>query len=130
MGVIPSTEVPPASWWDADADKSILIGTYRYGYEQFDLMRTDPHLCFLSRCGPPSSNAETANKTFDGEDGIEAMDEDSVMSSKTPSEKGNSLKPDDVLDNSLASEDVKMKKSEKEKDDADEKDSKKDEKDK
>ena len=32
--VIPSTEVPPASWWDADADKSLLIGTYRYGYEQ------------------------------------------------------------------------------------------------
>ena len=25
--IIPSTEVPPASWWDADADKSILIGT-------------------------------------------------------------------------------------------------------
>merc|ERR1712088_1072564 len=108
--IIPSTEVPPASWWDADADKSILIGTYRYGYEQFDLMRTDPHLCFLSRCGPPSSNEETANKTFDGEDGMKLdIDEDSVMSSKTPSEKGNSLKPDDVLDNSLASEDVKMK---------------------
>merc|ERR1712223_803539 len=73
--VIPATEVPPTSWWDANADKSLLIGTYRYGYEQFDLMRTDPHLCFLSRCGPPSANAETANKTFDGEDGIEAMDE-------------------------------------------------------
>merc|ERR1711997_1189526 len=83
---------------------------YRYGYEQFDLMRTDPHLCFLSRCGPPSSNEETANKTFDGEDGMKLdIDEDSVMSSKTPSEKGNSLRPDDVLDNSLASEDVKMK---------------------
>ena len=108
--IIPSTEVPPASWWDADADKSILIGTYRYGYEQFDLMRTDPHLCFLSRCGPPSSNEGTANKTFDGEEGLKLdEDEDSVMSSKTPSEKGNSLKPDDVLDNSLASEDVKMK---------------------
>ena len=108
--IIPSTEVPPASWWDADADKSILIGTYRYGYEQFDLMRTDPHLCFLSRCGPPSTNEGTANKTFDGEEGLKLdEDEDSVMSSKTPSEKGNSLKPDDVLDNSLASEDVKMK---------------------
>ena len=36
------------------------------------------------------------------------------MSSKTPSEKGNSLKPDDVLDNSVASEDAKNKKSENE----------------
>ena len=52
------------------------------------------------------------------------------MSSKTPSEKGKSLKPDDELDNSLASEDAKTKKSEKEKDDADDDDSKKDEKDK
>ena len=32
--IIPSTEVTPASWWDAEADKSLVIGTYRYGYEQ------------------------------------------------------------------------------------------------
>ena len=32
--VIPSTEVTPAPWWDAEADKSLVIGTYRYGYEQ------------------------------------------------------------------------------------------------
>ena len=32
--IIPSTEVTPAPWWDAEADKSLLIGTYRYGYEQ------------------------------------------------------------------------------------------------
>ena len=51
------------------------------------------------------------------------------MSSKTPSEKGNSLKPDDVLDNSLHSEDVKTKKSEteNEKEGSEEPDSKKDE---
>ena len=36
------------------------------------------------------------------------------MSSKTPSEKGNSKKQDDVLDNSVASEDAKIKKSENE----------------
>ena len=51
------------------------------------------------------------------------------MSSKTPSEKGNSLKPDDVLDSSLHSEDVKTKKSEteNEKEDSEEPDAKKDE---
>merc|ERR1712025_825902 len=129
--IIPSTEVTPAPWWDAEADKSLVIGTYRYGYEQFDLMRQDPHLCFLSRCGPPSSNEEAAlgNKTFDGDDGLKLdEDEDSIMSSKTPSEKGNSLKPDDVLDNSLHSEDVKTKKSEteNEKENSEDIDSKKD----
>merc|ERR1712226_60060 len=105
--VIPLTEVTPAPWWDAEADKSLLIGTYRYGYEQFDLMRQDSHLCFLSRCGPTSSGESAlANKTLEGEDTIKLdEDEDSIMSSKTPSEKGKSLKPDDELDNSLASED-------------------------
>merc|ERR1711894_359579 len=89
--------------------------------------------CFLSRCGPPSSSEESAlaNKTLEGEDTMKLdEDEDSIMSSKTPSEKGKSLRPDDELDNSLASEDAKTKKSEKEKDDADDDDSKKDEKDK
>ena len=50
------------------------------------------------------------------------------MSSKAPSEKGNSLKTDDALDNSLHSEDVKNKKSENEneKENSEESDSKKD----
>ena len=126
--VIPATEVPPTSWWDSNADKSLLIGTYRYGYEQFDLMRQDPHLSFLSRCGLPSSE-ETALANKNLEDSkILDEDEDSVMSSKTPSEKGNTLKPDDVLDNSIASEDAKTKKSEN--DETDDEDKKKDEKDK
>ena len=40
-------------------------------------MRQDPHLCFLSRCGPPSSNEEATlgNKTFDGDDGMK-LEED------------------------------------------------------
>ena len=44
---------------------------------RFDLMRQDPHLCFLSECGPPSTNEDgtIANKTFDGEDGLK-LDED------------------------------------------------------
>ena len=44
---------------------------------RFDLMRQDPHLCFLSRCGPPSSNEEGANgnKTFEGDDTLK-LDED------------------------------------------------------
>ena len=31
---IPITECPPTSWWDAEADKSLIIGTFRHGYEQ------------------------------------------------------------------------------------------------
>ena len=41
-------------------------------------MRKDPHLCFLSRCGPPDSNEEESkmgNKGFDNDD-ISKLDED------------------------------------------------------
>ena len=44
---------------------------------RFDLMRQDPHLSFLSKCGPPSSSEESAimNKTLDGDD-TKVLDED------------------------------------------------------
>ena len=39
-------------------------------------MRQDPHLCFLSRCGPTSSEESAlANKTLEGEDTLK-LDED------------------------------------------------------
>ena len=40
-------------------------------------MRQDPHLSFLSKCGPPSSSEESAtmNKTLDGDD-TKVLDED------------------------------------------------------
>ena len=30
----PPCEGPPVYWWDTAADKSLMVGTYRYGYEQ------------------------------------------------------------------------------------------------
>ncbi|XP_067128566.1 LOW QUALITY PROTEIN: chromodomain-helicase-DNA-binding protein 7-like [Centruroides vittatus] len=64
---IPATEIhlpspcadgePPAIWWDPEADKSLLIGVYKHGYERYNVMRHDPSLCFLARCGPPDHAA-------------------------------------------------------------------------
>lgn len=50
----PVTEQLPCVWWDGECDKSLLIGTWKHGYENYTEMRADPTLCFLSRCGPPS----------------------------------------------------------------------------
>ena len=47
----PSCEKSPTPWWDAQADVSLLVGTYKHGYEQYDSMRLDPTLCFLARFG-------------------------------------------------------------------------------
>jgi len=47
----PFCEKSPTPWWDAQADVSLLVGTYKHGYEQYDSMRLDPTLCFLARFG-------------------------------------------------------------------------------
>uniref|UniRef100_A0A4W3JV47 Chromodomain helicase DNA binding protein 9 n=1 Tax=Callorhinchus milii TaxID=7868 RepID=A0A4W3JV47_CALMI len=68
----------PADWWDADADKSLLIGVFKHGYEKYNTMRNDPALCFLERVGKPDEKAIAAeqrgNDTF--ADGAEGDGED------------------------------------------------------
>ncbi|KAM9500245.1 chromodomain-helicase-DNA-binding protein 8 isoform 1-T1 [Clarias gariepinus] len=43
----------PSGWWDAEADRCLLIGVFKHGYEMYTTMRADPCLCFLERCGRP-----------------------------------------------------------------------------
>uniref|UniRef100_A0A672PXM5 Chromodomain helicase DNA binding protein 6 n=1 Tax=Sinocyclocheilus grahami TaxID=75366 RepID=A0A672PXM5_SINGR len=53
----------PTIWWDAEADKSLLIGVHKHGYERYNAMRADPALCFLERVGMPDVTALTV-ETF------------------------------------------------------------------
>ena len=53
----PWLDQPPTGWWDPDADRSLLVGTYKHGYERYHQMRQDPALAFLARCGPPEGAA-------------------------------------------------------------------------
>ncbi|XP_059426467.1 chromodomain-helicase-DNA-binding protein 6-like isoform X3 [Carassius carassius] len=70
----------PTIWWDAEADKSLLVGVHKHGYERYNAMRADPALCFLERVGMPDvtaltveqSGAETAS---DAPDSISKSDE-------------------------------------------------------
>ncbi|XP_051555983.1 chromodomain-helicase-DNA-binding protein 8 isoform X3 [Myxocyprinus asiaticus] len=51
----------PSGWWDAEADRCLLIGVYKHGYEMYTTMRADPCLCFVEQCGRPNEqdiNAE------------------------------------------------------------------------
>uniref|UniRef100_S4RN91 Chromodomain helicase DNA binding protein 9 n=1 Tax=Petromyzon marinus TaxID=7757 RepID=S4RN91_PETMA len=61
---IPEAEAgeQPVSWWDADADKSLLIGVCKHGYEKYNSMRADPSLCFLERVGMPDQMAIAAEQ--------------------------------------------------------------------
>ncbi|XP_028649461.1 chromodomain-helicase-DNA-binding protein 8 [Erpetoichthys calabaricus] len=52
----------PARWWDSEADKSLLIGVFKHGYEKYNTMRADPALCFLERVGRPDEKAIVAEQ--------------------------------------------------------------------
>jgi hypothetical protein len=36
----------PSVWWSRKNDIDLLIGTYNYGYANYQLMRNDPQLSF------------------------------------------------------------------------------------
>ena len=64
---VPSTEyeldVPsiegdlPAPWWDEEADKSLLVGIFKHGYDRYSLIRNDPSLVFLDKVGSADDRA-------------------------------------------------------------------------
>uniref|UniRef100_A0A673H5V5 Chromodomain-helicase-DNA-binding protein 7-like n=1 Tax=Sinocyclocheilus rhinocerous TaxID=307959 RepID=A0A673H5V5_9TELE len=64
----------PTDWWDLDADKSLLIGVFKHGYEKYNSMRADPTLCFLERVGMPDAKAIAAEQR--GADMMADGDED------------------------------------------------------
>uniref|UniRef100_A0A3B4C824 DNA helicase n=1 Tax=Pygocentrus nattereri TaxID=42514 RepID=A0A3B4C824_PYGNA len=84
----------PTSWWDADADKSLLIGVHKHGYERYNAMRADPQLCFLERVGMPDVTALTAEQA-----GAEGVTDAPDSVSKTDDIKEDvDAKPDDIED--------------------------------
>lgn len=75
----PFCDQPPTPWWDTQADISLLVGTYKHGYERYAVMRLDPSLCFLMRCGPPDKQellSEMASLEANGDELDKAPDEE------------------------------------------------------
>ncbi|XP_051785343.1 chromodomain-helicase-DNA-binding protein 7 isoform X2 [Erpetoichthys calabaricus] len=73
----------PTDWWNKEADKSLLIGVFKHGYEKYNSMRADPALSFLERVGMPDAKAIAAEQRgsdmmTDGADGgdFDREDED------------------------------------------------------
>uniref|UniRef100_A0A8D0DT84 Chromodomain helicase DNA binding protein 7 n=1 Tax=Salvator merianae TaxID=96440 RepID=A0A8D0DT84_SALMN len=64
----------PTDWWDKEADKSLLIGVFKHGYEKYNSMRADSTLCFLERVGMPDAKAIAAEQR--GADILTDGDED------------------------------------------------------
>ena len=52
---------PPAPWWEEEADKSLLVGIFKHGYDRYSLIRNDPSLVFLDKVGPADDKALMAD---------------------------------------------------------------------
>uniref|UniRef100_A0A8C7LKY8 Chromodomain helicase DNA binding protein 8 n=1 Tax=Oncorhynchus kisutch TaxID=8019 RepID=A0A8C7LKY8_ONCKI len=52
----------PSGWWDTEADRSLLVGVFKHGYEMYTTMRADDCLCFLERAGRPDDQAIDAEQ--------------------------------------------------------------------
>ncbi|XP_049893601.1 chromodomain-helicase-DNA-binding protein 6 isoform X1 [Epinephelus moara] len=121
----------PAPWWDADADKSLLIGVHKHGYERYNAMRADSDLCFLERVGMPDVTAlsaeqgggegasdmadsvckteeakdEAESKADGGEDRDESSKGEETCSSTDTSDKPDSTGPDSQMSGDLCAQD-------------------------
>uniref|UniRef100_A0A8D2Q5P6 Chromodomain helicase DNA binding protein 8 n=1 Tax=Varanus komodoensis TaxID=61221 RepID=A0A8D2Q5P6_VARKO len=68
--LVDQAEVPTA-WWDTEADKSLLLGVFKHGYEKYNTMRADPTLCFLEKAGRPDDKAIAAEHRLDVGEGVD-----------------------------------------------------------
>lgn len=51
-----TSEQMPTSWWIPNCcDKSLLVGTYKHGCENYQEIRSDSTLCYITHIGLPSS---------------------------------------------------------------------------
>ncbi|XP_075316313.1 uncharacterized protein chd6 isoform X3 [Odontesthes bonariensis] len=121
----------PVTWWDIEADKSLLIGVHKHGYERYNAMRADPDLCFLERVGMPDVTALSAeqgggegapdltdsaskpeeakddpeSKAEGGEDRDESSKGEETCSSTDTSDKPDSTGPDCQISGDLCTQD-------------------------
>ncbi|NWY36836.1 CHD6 protein, partial [Sylvia atricapilla] len=76
----------PVDWWNAEADKSLLIGVFKHGYERYNAMRADPALCFLEKVGMPDE------KLLSAEQGVSDGAQDAAERGSVEKEEGSGEK--------------------------------------
>lgn len=145
LPIIPplTSEPPPVSWWVPKCcDKSLLVGTYKLGCENYFAMRDDPALCFHTHFPKPSATSEeppnsvtaiqaqpmdeekadesgAAKESEEGKGNVEEME--------TDKEKVEEKEPDEVKDSDQEKEQENEQHADK-KDEAEEKDESSEEK--
>ena len=67
---LPEIDNPPASWWNPTADRSLILGTIKHGYENYHLMAEDPCLQMAPPTGSeaPPAPRDPTHSASDPED--------------------------------------------------------------
>jgi hypothetical protein len=65
--------LPPTPWWGEDEDRDLLIGTLKYGYQQYAEIASDSSLCFAKRLGI-SAQFVNGTESIETEDNMESTD--------------------------------------------------------
>jgi len=66
----------PTAWWDVEADKSLLIGVFKHGYDKYSAIKTDPCLCFANKLRLSGSEVEKSTSFSPEHAAIERNEED------------------------------------------------------
>ncbi|KAJ3053100.1 choline dehydrogenase 7 [Rhizophlyctis rosea] len=73
---------PPVSWWGEEADRDILIGICKHGYQRYDKIRMDPELCFYNLTFDQNGEAPPDAGWKDEDEDDDMKDEDDVKEEK------------------------------------------------
>uniref|UniRef100_A0A336LW14 CSON006412 protein n=1 Tax=Culicoides sonorensis TaxID=179676 RepID=A0A336LW14_CULSO len=86
----PTNDQVPVEWWNPICcDRSLLIGTYKHGCENYRAIRADPKLCFASHCGP-GEGVEEPIQNKENEEDTNSKQGDEENEDENPSEAARS----------------------------------------
>nr|XP_033818823.1 chromodomain-helicase-DNA-binding protein 6 isoform X1 [Geotrypetes seraphini]XP_033818824.1 chromodomain-helicase-DNA-binding protein 6 isoform X1 [Geotrypetes seraphini] len=97
----------PVAWWNAEADKSLLIGVYKHGYERYNIMRADPALYFLEKVGMPDETSLSAEGLNDVSQ--EVIERGNVSKDENNEDKSEVLEEQQEEENPASCNEVDMK---------------------
>jgi hypothetical protein len=109
----PETRMPtvigaaPTEWWGENEDRDLLIGTLKYGYQQYSAIAADPEFCFAARLGITADSSlgqsfvddtedVLKDENDDGEGGASSNDPSRLMAAGETSESAADLKMEEA----------------------------------
>ncbi|KAJ3044119.1 choline dehydrogenase 7 [Rhizophlyctis rosea] len=90
---------PPVSWWGEEADRDLLLGICRHGYQRYDQIRMDPDLCFFNQTFQDVESLGESNEwKDDGDDDEQANDDQATPGDIDDDDEEEGVNDDTTMD--------------------------------